>query len=340
MAYETRHVFPADNSTMTGPTVDLQLLSRFEAGLDPRRPEHGAVPARVLDYGELTTVLTIGGKEAAPLVYKRLPCFLTGDEAGQFEALHRRYVKTLGERAGLRVAATTTVHLPDASRRHVVVYIVQERLPEDTFCHMATYRMSPADVGRLVMAILAEAGKVFDLNEAHQGDTEVGFDAEMANWAILGYDHERGGLPERFRLAYLDTNTPMMRRRGQEQLDPEPFLRSAPTPLLPIIRRTVLPEILSRFYDFRRVAIHLVSRFYDEGRPELVPGIIDAVNWYFLAERREPHFQPVTIEQVRRFHRWERLIWRTHLWLLRIDRRARQVRGRSYPYILPARRRG
>jgi hypothetical protein len=324
---------------MTGPTVDLQLLSRFEAGLDPRRPEHGDVPARVLEYGELSTVMTIGGKGAAPLVYKRLPFFMTGDEAGSFEILHRRYVKTLGERAGLKIAATTTVHVPDASRRRVVVYIVQERLPEDTICHMATYRMSPADVGRLVMAVLGETAKVFDLNRTHQGDMEVGFDGELANWAIVGYDPDRNGLPDRFRLAYLDTNTPLMRRRGQEQLDTEVFLRGAPSFLLPVIRRTVLPEILGRFYDFRRVAIHLVSRYFDQGREELVPGIIDTINWYFLAERREHHFRPVTMEEVMRYRRWDTLIWRTYLWLSRIDRRLCFLRGRPYPYVLPARKR-
>jgi hypothetical protein len=324
---------------MTGPTVDLQLLSRFEAGLDTRRPEQGLVPARVLDYGNLCTVLTVGGKGMPALVYKRLPFFLSDDEASQFEGLHRRYVKLLGERAGVKVAATSTVHLHDASRRRVVVYIVQELVPEDCVCHMATYRMSPADVGRLVMAVLAETAKVFDLNRTHGGDFEVGFDSEMANWALVGYDPDRGCLPERPRLTYLDTNTPMLRRKGQEQFDPEPFLRGAPGPLLPVIRRTVVPELLSRFYDFRRVAIHLVSRFFDQGREQLVPGMIDAINWYFLAERREHHFRPVTLEEVKRFHRWDTLIWRTYLFLRRIDRRLCQVKGRPYPYVLPVRRR-
>ncbi len=283
--------------------------------------------------------MTIGGKGAPALVYKRLPFFFDGDEAGQFEMLHRRYVRTLGERAGLEVAATSTVHLSEASRRRVVVYIVQELVPEDAICHMATYRMSPADVGRLVMAILNETAKVFDLNRSHQGDLELGFDGELANWAIVGYDPDRGSLAERFRLTYLDTNTPMIRRRGQEQLDTEPFLRATPGVLLPVIRRTVLPEILARFYDFRRVAIHLVSRFYDEGRPELVPGMIDTINWYFLAERREHHFRHLTVEEVQRYHRWDAFIWRTYLFLRRVDRRFCRLRGRPYPYVLPARKR-
>lgn len=324
---------------MAGPTVDLQLLSRFEAGFDTRRPEQGPIPARVLDYGNLSTVMTVGGKGMPALAYKRLPYFISGEEASRFEALHGRYVKALTERTGVNVAATSTAHVPDASGRRIVVYVVQELVHEDCVCHMATYRMSPSDTGRLVMAVLNETAKVYDLNRAHAGEFELGFDSEMANWALIGYDPDRGSLPERPRLVYLDTNTPMIRERGQEQLDPEPFLRGAPGPLLPLIRRTVLPELFSRFYDFRRVAIHLVSRFFDEGREQLVPGMIDATNWYFLAERREYHFRPVTLEEVKRFHRWDRFIWRTYLFLRRVDRRLCQVRRRPYPYVLPVRRR-
>jgi hypothetical protein len=96
---------------------------------------------------------------------------------------------------------------------------------------------------------------------------------------------------------------------------------------------------MSRYYDFRRMAIGLVGRFYDEGRHELVPGMIDAVNWFFLAERRESHFQPVTVEDVKRFHRWDRFIWRAFTLVCRVDRRIKYAQRKRYPYILPARRR-
>jgi hypothetical protein len=323
---------------MTGPGVDMQLLTRFESGLDLRRPEHGVVPARVLHHGEMSTIMTIGGKGAPALVYKRLPAFLTPDEAGHFESLHRRYIRTLGERAGLRVAASTTVRLADATGCYQVVYIVQELVPEDAVCHMATYRMSPGDVARLVMAILGETAKVFDLNR-NSSDTELGFDGDMSNWAIAGYDPDRGRLPDRFKLLYLDTNTPLIRRNGRELFDVEPFLRPAPAAVLPLIRRAVLPDLMSRYYDFRRMAIELVGRFYDEGRHELVAGMIDAVNWFFLAERQENHFQPVTLEEVKRFHRWDKFIWRAFVLLCRVDRRICFVQRKPYPYILPARRR-
>jgi hypothetical protein len=71
-----------------------------------------------------------------------------------------------------------------------------------------------------------------------------------------------------------------------------------------------------------------------------VPGIIDTVNWFFLAERRENHFQPMRMEEVKRFHRWDRFVWRAYLFLCRADRRMRYLQRKPYPYILPARRRG
>ncbi|MHB1343585.1 MAG: hypothetical protein ACYCX3_04440 [Thermoleophilia bacterium] len=51
--------------------IDASLLREFESGLDPRRPEAGPIPARILDHGEITTVLEIvppardGGSDVA-----------------------------------------------------------------------------------------------------------------------------------------------------------------------------------------------------------------------------------------------------------------------------------
>jgi hypothetical protein len=319
---------------MTGPVGDPQLLSRYEAALDPRRPEGGAIPARVLGYGEASTVLTFQGK-GQPLAYKRLPMFQSAEEAGAYEALHRRYVRTLGERAGLRVAPTNTLQISNRRPPRTVVYIVQELLPEEALCNNAIFHLSPYDVGRLVMGVLQETARVFDLNQVHQGEMELGFDGEISNWAIIGFDADRGVLPDRYRLTYLDTSTPMMRRRGQEQLDLEMFLRGAPKLLLPAIRRTVMADILARYYDFRRVAVDMISQFYKEGREDLVPSIIDTANWFFLAERREHHFQPITQEEVKRYERWDRTIRRSYVWLRRVSRAMCRISGRDYPYILP-----
>lgn len=317
--------------------IDIELLKRFEGGLDPRRPERGPVPARVLYHGEISTTLAIGGPGAAPLAYKRLPLFHRAGEAERYQTLQRRYVRTLGERAGVRVIPCTTAHIVDAVHGLTVVYIVHEQIPEDTIGNMAIYRMSVGDVNRLAMAILQETAKVFDFNRSHQGDLELGFNAQIAYWAIVGFDPERGSLPERFRLLYMDTSTPLMRRHGQEQLDPNLFLRNAPALLVPIVRRIFLPEMMTRYYDFRRVAIDLVANLQKEGRPDLLSSLVDTVNWFFLAERAETHFKPITVEELRAYYRWDATIWRVYYRLRKLERTWCRLRRRYYPYILPTR---
>ena len=50
--------------------IDCDLLRQFEEQLDPLCPEAGEIPARVLDYGEISTVFAIGDDD---LAYKRMP---------------------------------------------------------------------------------------------------------------------------------------------------------------------------------------------------------------------------------------------------------------------------
>lgn len=40
--------------------IDPSLLKQFESQLDPRHPDNSTIPARVLGYGELSTVFELG----------------------------------------------------------------------------------------------------------------------------------------------------------------------------------------------------------------------------------------------------------------------------------------
>ena len=131
---------------------------------------------------------------------------------------------------------------------------------------------------KLVQAALRETQKVFDFNRAHANELELGFDGQISNWAIVGFDAEAQRLPDEIRLVYLDTSTPLMRKGGREQLNPELFLRSAPFFLAWLLRLLYLDEVLTRYYDFRRVALDLVANFYKEQRADLIPALIDLVN--------------------------------------------------------------
>lgn len=298
---------------MVDTRVDHELLKRFEAGFDPRRPERGAIPARVLAYGKGCTILTIQEPTLSGLVFKRMAIFQSSEEAERYETLLRRYVRALGERAGVRVAPCTTAHLLCPNRKRWAVYIIQERLADQAVGHHAIDYLLPSDMNRLVIAALQEAAKVFDFNQAHLGELELGLDGRISNWAIIGFDPEQPALTDRTRLYYLDIGTPLMRRRGAEQFDPAPLLRSVPTFALPVARRTFLPNMLVRYYDFRRVTLDLLSSILKEGYGDFMQMLADTVNWFFLADRQDAHFRPITVPEVTAYHRRDSLVWWAYL---------------------------
>ena len=303
--------------------VDRDFLQRFETGLDLRRPERSAIRARVLAQGRVCTVFALS-ENPQGLVFKRLAQFRADEDAIRYEAQHRKYVRALGERARVRVLPCATLRVHDASGTRIVVYIIQEQAQEDSIGHQAIYRMcTTPDIDHLLTLILRETAKVFDLNAAHQGGHEIGFDARISNWVIQGFDPENPCLTDRMRLAYLDTNTPLMRSHGQEQFDTDPFIRGMPALLPMFLRRSALNDLIARYYDFRGTVVDLLADLYSEGRPELVPWLTDSVNWFFLAERSDTHFRPLTVAEVKAHHRRDALSWRAYLAVRKLTRKLR-----------------
>jgi len=317
------------------PQADLQLLADFEEGLDPRFPEKSKIPARVLGYGEISTVFELGAGPERELAYKRLPMFRTESEAGSYQALYQTYVAALRDSMGLRVVPTDTVRLAGRVRGRVVVYIAQERLPAGAIGHQAIHHLSSEEVDRLVLAVLGEMDKVFRFNQEHQGELEAGLDGQISNWAIAGLNPDRPVLGERIELIYFDTSSPLLRVNGQEQLDPELFLRSAPSFLVWLLRLLFLKDVMTRYYDFRQVVVDLVANFYKEQRPELIPGLVDTVNRFFAGNARLSGFKPLTIAEVRSYYREDAWIWRLYLAFKKVDRFFHRLLGKDYPYILP-----
>jgi len=310
-------------------------LKQFEKGLDPRFPERSAIPARVLGYGEISTVLELGTGSERDLAYKRLPMFRTEEEARDYQALYQEYVEVLGDGVGLRLVPSETVRFMDEERDRVVVYIVQQKQPAEAIGHNAIHRLSPDDVRKLVLAVLRETKKVFDFNRQHSGQLEVGFDGQISNWAIIGFDPEIPALGEEIELVYFDTSTPLMQKNGVEQLNPELFLRSAPSFLVWIIRLLFLEDVMTRYYDFRQVLVDLIANFYKEQRPELIPDLVNTINGFFSAEIGEDEFEPITVKEVQAYYREDAWIWRIYLAFRKLDRSLHRLLGRDYPYVLP-----
>src|SRR5207249_48213 len=159
----------------------------------------------------------------------------------------------------------------------------------------------------LVRRVLRELRKVWDYN-GRQNHITVAIDGQLSNWAIDGFDGGHPSLEDSVSLLYVDTSTPIYRIEGQEQLDPELFLRNAPSFLVWLIRRLFLKDVLDRYYDFRRVVVDLIANLYKEQRPDLIPGVIREANAFLAAEALNPPAGPISEKEVRAYYQEDAFI--------------------------------
>ena len=309
-----------------------EILRTWEATLDPRHPERARPPARVLGYGEISTVLSIEHPALQAYALKRMPMFRNQDEVDAYVALHDVYVKQLRE-IGIHIPDTHLVVVPMPSGGYAV-YILQKKLPPQSIGNRLILSLSLDDTLRLVRHVLEATRQVFRFNATHRDTLALGFDAQISNWAVLDMDPESMDLPASPRLAYFDTSTPLVQQARKEQLNPELFLRSAPSFLVWVIKRFFLEDVMTRYYDFRLVVLDIIANFYKEKRGEWVPSVVDVVNEWV---RNMPEWtgKPYSVDEVRAYYREDAFIWRFYLAARKLDRRLHEWLGRPYPYILP-----
>ncbi len=313
--------------------IDLDLLQDFEMRLDPRNPESSG-GARVLGYGEISTVFEIGDESQRDIAYKRMPIFETAEELERYERGFEGYCRVLVERVGIELPPYGHAGVRGADGRPVM-FLAQRKLAADSVCNRAVHLLSEKDTRRLVRQVLRELKKLWDFNAA-QDELELGIDGQVSNWSIKGFDPARARLGEEVELVYFDTSTPFLRIGGEEQLDPELFLRSAPSFLVWLLRWLFLQDVVTRYYDFHLVTVDLIANFYKEQLPDRIPSLIADANDFFATEAAELGIAPITEKEVRAYYREDALIWWLYLSMRKFDRflRTRLLR-RDYPYILP-----
>jgi hypothetical protein len=132
-------------------------------------------------------------------------------------------------------------------------------------------------------------------------------------------------------MVYIDTSTPLYRKQGEEQLDPELFLQSAPSFLRWIIRLLFLKDVINRYYEPRQVYIDLAANLYKEQRPDLIPPTMNVINQCIPND-----LPPLTEKEVKRYYREDKLIWTLFLAFRRFDcwLKTKLFRER-YEFILP-----
>lgn len=308
--------------------IDITLLKQFEHKLDPRFPEKSA---KVLGYGEISTVLEIGD---SGLAYKRMPMFNADDEVAAYTRAFNEYVRLLRDEVGIRVIASELVTFKRDDTKRIIAYMAQEKLPARSIGNSLIKTLSEEDAIHLTKAILREFKKVFLFNQKNAGKLALGIDGQFSNWAV---ENLESALPTEIRLIYFDINTPLWRKEGVEQLNTELFLRSAPSFLRWVLRLFFLEDVVGRYYDLRKVAIDLLANLYKEKRPELIPALIEIVNKFFAEELSEADIKPLAAKEIEDYYREDAFIWRLYLAFRKIDRALHGVLGKDYPYILPER---
>jgi len=314
--------------------VDVNLLEEFERGLDPRYPDRSRMPARVLGYGEISTVFEIQAEGMEGYAFKRLPIFKDRAEIGPYLASYEEYNRILSGEMGISLPPYGHAEFVSDSGRPIF-FIIQKQLAASSIGNQAIHTLPHEEVPVLVRLILRELKKVWDFN--HQSDgLEVAIDGQISNWSIVDFDAESPHLDEDTRFLYMDTSTPLFRVEGKEQLDPELFLRSAPSFLVWMLRLLFLEDVMTRYYDFRLVAIDLIANFYKEQKAEFIPRLVKTANDFFASEASYLGIEPISEKDIASYYREDRIIWALYLALRKLDRflHTRLMR-KEYPYILP-----
>lgn len=307
----------------------IDILKRFESGLNPEYPEQSLIPARILGYGEISTIFEILHADLESHAYKRMPIFRDISEIDRYEAAFIQYNRMLSEEIGITVPEYSTARVCPATGNKVV-YIVQGKLPAESLCHRLIHRLDRAELKKLLILILRHMARVWEFN-SKGGPIVLGLDGQLSNWAIRGHS-----ITEQTGLYYIDTSTPLMRVNGKEQLEPDLFLRSAPSFLVWIIKAFFLQDVLDRYYDLHLVTVDLIANLYKEQRPDLVAEFIDTANSFLSQEAGHLGAGPIMEKEVRSYYREDAFIWRLFLALRKLDRFiSTRILHRQYPYILP-----
>lgn len=315
--------------------INQARLAQFESELDPQHLDHSPTPVTVMGFGEISTVLDIKIGANNDMAYKRMPLFRTEEEIEQYTALYSAYTQTLQDTIGVDLVPAQLVKIKDEQRNRVAVYIVQQKLPAESIGHKAIRHLPAGEIDRLVLAVLTEINNVFQFNQENDSGMALGIDGQISNWSVLDFDPASGKLPEEIKLLYIDTSTPLMSVGGAEQLNPELFLRSAPSFLVWILKLFFLEDVLTRYYDARKVSIDLIANFYKEQRPELIPELVTLANQFYAAQIKTGDFEPLTVKEIKAYYQEDALIWRLYLAFRKVDRALHRFLGKHYPYILP-----
>jgi hypothetical protein len=314
--------------------VDRELLKAFEEKLDPSKPEESPISAKVLGYGEISTIFEIIHESQRDIAYKRMPLFDDMQQVERYKDTYYKYDELLREIDIEIPEYGATDVITDDGR--IVLYLYQRKLPSDSVANKIIHSVTDDEVMILVSKVLRELNKVWAFNRDNKPEIEVAIDGQISNWAIKEFNPEKLVIDEDVNLLYFDTSTPLMRENGVEMLDAELFLKPTPPIMRWVLKKFYLQDILDRYYDFRKVVVDLIANFFKEGRSDLIPKLVELANEFFSEEAVTPNIAPTNYEEIKKYYKEDSSIWSLYLNLRKIHRfiRTKMLR-KYYEFVLP-----
>lgn len=278
------------------------MLERLEADAEASLSGNTGIALDVLGYGEISTVLRAEGLDG-PVAAKRLPA-MTGEQLSEYKEILARYLDDLRAR-GIRPVDSEVFSVGSDP---YTPYCVQPLLPLLLVDELRTADRETVDY-RVEQLVGIVVGAV---------DGWLGLDGQISNWGVDGDE-----------LLYVDVTTPLLRdASGKDQLDTDLFIASLPWALQGSVRRFLLDEILSHYYDPRAVLLDMAGNLVKERLFQVMEPLLRATNQVLSP--------PITTDEAMRYYRTDARMWELLQRLRQADRWwQKTARHRVYPFLLP-----
>jgi hypothetical protein len=313
--------------------IDIELLKEFERTIDTAHPEKGGVPIKVLGYGEISLVFEIIG-DPEHLAYKRIPIFDNEAQVERHLSAYNEYNRILKQEVGLTLPEYGATWFKD-DKGKIQFYCVQKILPSESIGNKVIHQISDKEIETLILLAMREMKKVWTYSKNNEV-IDLGLDGQISNFAVIDYDINHPKISVASKLFYLDTSTPMFRTNGEEAMQPELLLKSAPSFLRGLLKALFLQETVGRYYDWRKVTTDLIANFFKEQKPEIVPRLIEVINNFFKDEASEFEIAPLNLEEIEKYYKSDKNMWIIFQKVRKFDRFMKtKLLRKKYPFYLP-----
>ncbi|MFX1345555.1 MAG: DUF6206 family protein [Promethearchaeota archaeon] len=313
------------------------LLKRFEDSLYSNTLKKDKVFINILGYGEMSIVFEIIN-DVNNNAYKRLSIFEDETQVIRHIQAFKVYYKILTEEIGIKIPPYKIVWFIDRSKR-IKFFYIQPKLPAISIGNKAIHYLDNKSILNLVLLILKEMRKVWMYNYSHES-IKVGLDAQISNFAIEDFDKNNPKIDLHSNLIFIDTIPPFFRINEKEAMDLKLLLKTVPTFLKWILNinfiQKIMNNVVNRYYDFRTTIIDLVANFSKEQKSDIIPALIKLTNKYLSQEVFELNLEPIKLNEVIKYYKYDRIIWVLFQYLRRLDRFIiTKLFRKKYEFFLP-----